>query len=224
MKSELYSSIDFTAICSLELFEYISFKDEFPEDAKKAFQEFVNRFERDVLQKAEIYCKGFNFNETIALDVAHCTFARVWKYPKFDVTKSNGKNIETSIKSYLYRIIYTQILNYKKNDFCAEPTLDEDLTIVNNYIEFVEKWDVEDKKEIMIKFDFINSALLNLSEKHKIIYFTYKAYENDFKVLPKTIREQLKTTLNLTQSTIRVYKKDAYEAVNNYINQRNGKR
>ena len=224
MKLEINSKIDFTTISSSELFEYISFKNEFPEDAKNAFQEFVNRFQKDVFEKSEIYCSKFGFNETIAEDIANCTFARIWKYPRFKTSKANGKTIDISIKTYLSRIIWTQMVNYKKNDFCAEPTEEEDLTIVENYDDFIERFEVENKKEIKLKFDFINSALQNLSDKHRIIYFTYKVYERSGKNLPETIRKQLKENLNLAQGSIRRYKSDAIEAVNNYINQRNGKR
>jgi DNA-directed RNA polymerase specialized sigma24 family protein len=224
MELDMNSNIDFSTVCSSELFEYISFKDEFPDEAKKAFQEFVNRFQRDVFEKSEIYCLNFKLNETIAEDIANCTFAKIWKYPKFKISKAKGKTIDISIKSYLYRIIWTQIINHKKNGFCEEPSEEEDLTIVENYNDFIDRFDVENKKEIMHKYDFINSALENLSEKHRIIYFTYKAYEKSGKNLPKPIITQLKETLQLAQGSIRRYKSDANEAVNNYINQRNGKK
>ncbi|WP_412464688.1 RNA polymerase sigma factor [Flavobacterium mekongense] len=207
----------------MELFEYMSWKSEFLEEAQDSFREFVARFESYVLQKAEVYCLNFGFNETIAEDIANCTFARVWKYPKFKLSKAKGLTVETSIKSYLNRIIYTQIVNYKRDNYCAEPTDDEDLTIVENYDDFIDRFEVEDKNQIKQKYDFINSALENLTEKHRIIFFTYKVYERDGKNLPANIRNQLKETLNLTQGSIRRYKSDAIEAIRNYIDQRNGK-
>lgn len=224
MSSELKDEIDFTDTCSSELFEYISWKKDFPENAEKAFGELVFRFEKDLLKKSEILCSKFSYNEAIAFKIATCTFARVWKYPSFDVKKGKGKTIETSIQLWLYRIFYTQLIKYGKENDCSEPSEEEDLTIIKNYDEFIEKSDVENKKEIKLKLDFLNSALLNLSEKHKIIYFTYKAYEKSGKNLPESILKQLRDTLDLTQGSIRRYKSDAIETVNNYIKQRNVKR
>lgn len=224
MNSELKDEIDFREICSSELFEYISWKVDFPETAEKALNVLIFRFQKDLLQKSEILCSKYNYNEAIAFEIAVCTFARVFKYPSFDIKKAKGKTIESSIQLWLYRIFYTQLIKYGKDKHCSEPSEEEDLTVVDNYDEFIEKWDIENKKEIKLKFEFINSALLNLSNKHKIIYFTYKAYEKSGKNLPQSILKQLRDTLELTQGSIRRYKSDANEAVNNYINQRNVKR
>ena len=43
--------IVFETLPSDELIDYISFKEEYPEEAAAAFTEFCSRFERDILQK-----------------------------------------------------------------------------------------------------------------------------------------------------------------------------
>jgi competence CoiA-like predicted nuclease len=86
-KQALKEQINFKLLPSTELLEYISFKDEFLEEAKQAFIEFCFRFEKDIISKSEIYCNKFNYSEVVALEIAHCTFARVWKYPTFKPEK-----------------------------------------------------------------------------------------------------------------------------------------
>ena len=54
MKVELKDiDINFEILSSDELIEYISFKDEFPDEAEKAFVVFCSRFQNDVIRTAD---------------------------------------------------------------------------------------------------------------------------------------------------------------------------
>ena len=67
--------------------------------------------------------------------------------------------------------------------------------------------------------------MLGLSEKHKIVYLTYKAYENTGKKnLPRSVGKKLRDKLNLVQNSIQVYKKEANDHINNYLKAFNGNR
>ncbi len=51
----------------------------------------------------------------------------------------------------------------------------------------------------------------------------YLAYKQDKdKNIPRSISNKLKAQLSLTQASIRVYRKDAIDLVNNYIGKVNG--
>jgi hypothetical protein len=63
------------------------------------------------------------------------------------------------------------------------------------------------------KQDKIEKTLRKLSDKHLIIYLTYLAYEKDGFKLPRKLLAQLRDDTGLSQSSIRVYKKEATEAV-----------
>ena len=91
--------INFENLPGNELIEYISFKEEFAEEAEQAFIIFRDRYQRDILRKAEIYCNKFKYSEVVAVEVATCAFARVWKYHSFDVKKAKSKNIDKAILS-----------------------------------------------------------------------------------------------------------------------------
>jgi len=214
-------TIDLETMSSAELLEFIScFKEEYSELSKRAFVIFCYRYEKDLLQKAEIYCSKFGYNETVALTVVQCTFARVWKYPTFDIKKAKSKNIDTAISLWLYPILYTQIVLLGKQDTCAEPTKEEDLSVISNIDELILHTvgdDMEKTKDLKAKLSVIESALLGLSEKHKIVWLTYKAYEQQGKNIPRSVSNKLQEQLDLTQNTIRVYKIQANQHINDYL-------
>lgn len=228
METKLNDTIDFEKICSSELLDYISFKSEYPKEAEFAFIEFCRRFEKDLLKKAEVYCSKFGYNEIIALDVATCTFARVWKYPTFNVQKLKSKTIDNGILLWLYPIMYTQILKFEHAATCADPNEEDDLEIITDLDGLVEKMSdsdsIEDKKVLRKRLQVLDNAFLGLSEKQKIIYLTYKAYERAGKNIPRTVSKKLQDTLELVPVTIRIYKRDANLHVENYLKENNAKR
>lgn len=219
--------IDFENMVGSELLEYISFKDEFPNEAELAFYVFCDRYQRDILQKSEIKCSKFEYNEAIAFLAAKCTFDKVWKNAHtFDIKKANTKNVDKAILLWMYKILYTQILLFRDRDTCAQPTKEEDLSLIGNLDELVNVYapeDLEKQKELKENYRFLEKVLHGLSAKHRIIYFTYLAYkpEKD-KNIPRSVSNKLQEQLDLTQASIRVYRKDATDLVNNYINKVNG--
>ena len=214
-------AINFESMSSSDLLEFIScWKNEYPEQSEMAFQFFCFRFERDLLQKAEIYCAKFGYNEAIALMVTQCAFARVWKYPTFDVKKTKLKNIDKAISLWLYPILYTQIVLLGKQDTCAEPTEEEDLSVISNIDELVLYTvgdEIEKTKVLKTKLHSIDSALLGVPEKHRIIWLTYKAYEQKGKNIPRSVSKKLQEQLDLTQASIRIYKMQANQHIKNYL-------
>lgn len=176
-------------------------------------------------RKSEIYCNKYNYSEVVALEIAHCTFFRVWKYPTFDKDKAKTKDLDNAILLWMYRILFTQIIKYGEQNSCAEPTEEEDLSLVNNAAELAEIFDiidVEAKRVLVTKLKTIENALMQLTEKHKIIYFTYKAYQKAGKKIPRTITQLLREKLSLTQKSVNTYYGDADRHVNNYLNIING--
>jgi DNA-directed RNA polymerase specialized sigma24 family protein len=224
MKVASDENIQFTTMPAPDLVEYISFKSEFPKEAELAFSELCRRFEKDLLRKAEVYCARFGYNEVIALDVAHCAFARVWKYPKFDIAKAKGKDLDKAVLLWMYPILYTQILKYQHAETCAEPE-EEDLGIaldIDGFIDISSAGDPHfDKKTVKAQLQILESAFAGLTAKHKTVYLTYKAYEREGKNIPRSVSKKLQETLDIVPSTIRRYKKEALEQLQSYIKQIN---
>lgn len=226
MNTNVKVDIDFLQIPSNELLEYISFKDEFPAEAQNAFVQFCFRFEKELKRKSEIYCNKYGYSEVVALEIAHCTFARVWKYASFKKEKAKSNDMDKAILQWMYAILYTQIIKYGKENTCAEPTEEEDLSLINDAEELAERMDVADieaKREIVAKLRTIERALTQLTKKHRVIYFTYRAYQKDGKKVPRTITALLRERLSLTQKSVNTYYGDADRHVKNYLNIINGK-
>ena len=225
MSTDTKPDIVFEEMPSVELLEYISFKDEFPTEAKNAFVHFCYRFGDDLKRKSEIYCNKYGYNEVVALEIANCTFSRVWKYPTFKEEKSNAKDLDKGILIWMYRILYTQIIKYGEHNTCAEPTEEENLSLIMNADDLLETFDapdVEAKRLVGAKLRTIEKALTQLSEKHRIIYFTYRAYMKEGKKVPRTITKLLREKLALTQKSVNTYYGDAHKHVTNYLDIMNG--
>ena len=183
--------------------------------AKDSLALFTAYFEEKIRAYAEVQASHLGLAETNAFQAMRCAFVKVWKYPySFDMEKSRSKDEETAIIIWLKRIVASQLFEYAKNEYCADQTEEEDLSVIENAQSFVEyhmPGMSSDKKIGLVQaFD---KRLSVLDEKHKIVYLTYKAYEQAGKKLPRRLLEKLRKRLGLTQATVRVYKMEAYKAL-----------
>ena len=206
------------------LLEYIQWKDEsdYAEISKEAFKVFTFRFQIDLSKKLIPICRNWGYDKQIANDIAHETFGRIWKYPKFDLSKSKQKDYDTAVKFYLYAIAKRLLADYKRNETeVPNPfTGNEDIIYELPDIEIIIDNNRFRKAELTKMYELLNNALSRLTPKHKIIYLTYKHYEsltNEGYNLPRHLTKKLQDELDLTQSSIRVYKKEAIEAVNTHL-------
>ena len=81
----------------------------------------------------------------------------------------------------------------------------------------IDEEDITRRKDLKLRLEIIERAMEGLSEKHKIIYLTYKAYETSGTQIPRGVSKKLQEQLELTQSSIRGYKKHAIEKISNYL-------
>ena len=99
---------------------------------------------------------------------------------------------------------------------CAEIRDDDDLAVVNDatgFYEVVSKKQYMSEEEKEYKIRWLDAKLSCMKEKHRIVLLTYLAYETNGKKLPRSLTLKLRTQLNLTQDSIRVYKKEALDAL-----------
>jgi hypothetical protein len=209
--------------CSLDLLIYIGWKEEFPKEAETAFNVFCLRYDQAVLKAAEINCRKWELTETVALDIVNCTFTRVWKYPTYDHEKSNTKNIDNGIKRWLSKIVFTQLVNYNNNGTCHEPDEETDLSLIHDLDELVEKstHDKITRTELMKQLSVLDGVINSLSEKHRIIYLTYKLYTHAGNNIPRLVSKKLQEELGLVPGSIRKYKEQANKQVENFLIQNN---
>ncbi|OYQ34748.1 hypothetical protein CHU92_11360 [Flavobacterium cyanobacteriorum] len=205
------------------LLEYIQWKDEpdYAEIAKEAFRVFTFRYQLELLKKLTPICKNWGYDKQVATELAYEAFNRIWKYPKFDLSKSKQKDYHKAIKFYLFGIAKRLLADYKKseteepNPFTGDEEIIRDLPDIETLSD-----DKVRKAELKRMYELLNGALSRLTPKHKVIYLTYKHYEsltNEGYNLPRHLTKKLQDELDLTQNSIRVYKKQAIEAVNTHL-------
>lgn len=217
------NSQDLNSESTENLWEYIHWKDDpdYVETAKEAFRIFTFRFQLELQKKLIPICKNWGYDEQVASEIAYETFARVWKYPNFDLSKSKQKDYHKAITFYLYGIAKRLLADYKKSETEEPNPFTGDEEIIRDFpdLEMLEVGK-ERKAQLQKLYELLNEALSKLSPKHKIIYLTYKQYESITKEgfnLPRKLTKKLQDELDLTQNSIRVYKKEAIEAVNTHI-------
>lgn len=174
-----------------------------------AFFALVHRFKTDILQKCEINCKRFGHSSNTAEIIAENTFRAYAKKGKFDPKEGKGKIVDDSFRIYLYGIAKNELTNFyrieqKKErgqfyDGTERIITDLPLVDVNNL-----------STKARVQYEIVRS----LSPSHKTVYLTYAAYDRTGCNLPQKLQEELRLHLgNVTQNTIRSYKKEAHDKI-----------
>ena len=181
-----------------------------------AFQTFCAKYEKRLNRLVEVQCTKLGYSAEIAFKAVECAFGRVRRYPTFDKKKAKTKNVDHAIILWLNKIAYTQVLKFKDRNECAEVNANEDLAVVidaTGFYEVVSQRQYMTDEEKDSKIQWLNAKLAGMEEKHRIVLLTYLAYESQGKKLPRSLSLKLRTQLNLEQSSIRVYKKEALETL-----------
>ena len=218
------TSQDLNSESTENLLEYIQWKDDpdYAEVAKEAFRVFTFRYQLDLLKKILPICKNWGYDEQVATELAYETFARIWKYTKFDILKAKQKDFDKAVSVYLYGIAGRLLADFKRSQENEPYPFSGDEEIIRDFPD-IENMDIGKERKAILKerFEHIQKALNRLTPKHKIVYLTYKQYELDTKngefKLPRKLLKNLREELDLTQNSIRVYKKEAFDEVDKYL-------
>lgn len=210
MENNVESTVD-----GEQLLLAIANKDKDREAAIKAFYLFTSYFESKIKLLVEIHASKLGYDENVAFEAIQCTFNKVWLYPTFNKSKSHCKNVERGIIIWLESIASSQMHQFTKVGECAQIKQDEDLSVIEDSVSFVELHVSELVPELKMEYVMaLNNKISKLDEKHRIVYLTYKAYQTRGKKLSRKLLEMLRNRLNITQTTIRVYKREACIALN----------
>jgi DNA-directed RNA polymerase specialized sigma24 family protein len=207
-----------------DLIEYMTWKDQsdYTELAESAFIVITFRFQKQVVSKCRIICKNWGYTKEEADLIAEKTFERFKKYPyTFDKSKCK-KKIDDCVVLYLFRIAQNILANTYRADEEPSPYSGNE-EIVRELELDLKRFTSEKRKELKRIQEIVEKALNSLSPKHKTIFLTYKTYEHDGYKLPRELLKSLREDLDLTQSSIRVYKKEAFDKVEEYLKIYGGK-
>jgi DNA-directed RNA polymerase specialized sigma24 family protein len=184
--------------------------------AKDAFRELCRRLGPDVQRKCKQVCARWKQDPGLAPEIANRTFEKFWNANSFDPTRWKDKGVELGVKLYLYRIASNILFDLHEEETSPSP-YDGSEHIVREVDELFTSLSPRQLREAKEKID---GALKGLTDKHKVILLTYKKYETDGRKLPRVLLKKLRDELQLTQNTVRFYKKEAFEQFDKTFNQR----
>jgi len=203
------------------LVDFIKYKDQadYRELAEVSFIAFTFRFRKEIISKCRNTGRKWDYDYGTCDMIAERVFERFWKYP-FGFKKNNCGNleIENCVVVYLLRIARNCFYDYTKElsgENKAPYDGTEDIIVELPSLEGLDVSD-ERKDDLIDVHEKFERALAQLSPKHKTIYLTYKAHEKDGFKLPRHLLKKLREELDLGQSTIRVYKKEATDIIDQY--------
>jgi hypothetical protein len=197
---------------------------EHKELADNAFIAFCLRFRDRVLRTCWIITENRGHDHTAAEKIAEYVFKRFLKYQKYNPKKCILKDRDKCVELYLYRFAQRGLIDYETdlNNPFKDAQIITEFPDVEDYFDLEEVEPTQERKaEIRKKFDIIKLALERLSPNHKIIYLTYLPYESILKkgehYLPREFLKRLQEKTGLRQSTIKVYKNQAYNKIEEYL-------
>jgi hypothetical protein len=210
-----------------DLIELIKSKEQadYVELAQAAFAAFTFRFQDQVVDKCRKLGRSWGYDRETSDMLAERTFEKFYRYPfRFKKSECRDLPVNECVKCYLFVTAQHCFCDYK-NEYTQDISpYDGSESVV---VEFpaldhlqLEAGSIEEIREMQ---SVIESALATLTPNHKKIYLTYKMYEKAGFKLPRHLLEKLRKETELSQSTIRVYKKEAIKTVEEHLKKHGSK-
>jgi DNA-directed RNA polymerase specialized sigma24 family protein len=204
-----------------DLIEFIKYKEEtdYKELAEAAFVAFTFRFRAEVIHKCRKVGENWGYDHSVSDSLAERTFERFWKYPfGFESVNCGSLDIDNCARFYLFKIARNCFFDYSKEQSGEISPFDGSEEIIVSF-PTLDNLDISEERagDLRKIQSIIEQALSTVSPKHKIIYLTYKAYEQEGYRLPRHLLKKLREELALTQNSIRVYKNEAFQTVEEYL-------
>ncbi|WP_025144299.1 sigma-70 family RNA polymerase sigma factor [Pedobacter jeongneungensis] len=198
-----------------ELIEYIQGKDDFIEAAKCAFENFFLRFENELTKKCRVVAVKWGYDQSVGDIISEQALEKFWlKANRFNPDQCKANNLDRCLLFYIFRIAQRLLCdkNREEKKIGKDYSGDEEIIVEFPSLENL-SLPAEKARDIRSRAELIEKALDRLGPKHKIIYLTYQAHERKGMKLPRHLLEKLRDELELTQTSIRIYKKMATDTV-----------
>lgn len=196
---------------TLRLTELFQDKDSTESQKNNAFHAICYRFKGTVLKRSEIVCKRFGHDITVAEQVTNATFTAYAKKGGFQIDRASVKNIDEAFERYLFKIAKNELTNYyrsqqRKKDYPYDGT-----ERIITELPALEGMQLSLEQSIVVK------VIESLKPSQRTVYLTYKQYEKLGFNLPKKLLEELREHLGgISQTTIRTYKKEAFDKIKSF--------
>lgn len=172
-----------------------------------SFYVLVHRFRQDLLNFCEMRCHRFGQSSEVAEEITNKAFEAYARNPGFDTKEAKGKSDDDSFLIYLSAIAKNALTDYYREQKRKQGGKWYDGTekIITDLPELPSSASLENK--------VVHKVLASLPYSHKVIYLTYKSYENNGCNLPRKLLHELREHLGIEQVTIRTYKKEALDKI-----------
>ncbi len=195
---------------------------EYKQEAEDAFRAFCFRFTPELQKTCRIICSNKGYDNELGDEIAERALIRFLKYPKYDHAKCKCGDIDQCVLLYLFKFAKNLLYDHITASSRGSNPFDGDEKIVIEFYLDIEAMDIPDerKSQLLEEFEIIKKALDRLTPKHKIIYLTYKEYDAELKMgfsFPRSFLKKLQDHLGLSQASIRVYKKEALDKIDEYL-------
>lgn len=195
-----------------DLLEYICTTD----NEEVGYNEFVNRYSKDINDICKKLCKWRNLNEHVGTQIAHDAFERVIRLKSYKKENSRSNN-----KKAILGFFYTVCLNLFNDYYNKNKNKDEYVSQPNYFDQISESFkdtpqSNETKKEIAAKI------LKKLNPKEIRVLTVDIEYKRHQKYLPDEIISELCEELNVKEAGIRKIRERAITKIKREIDVING--
>jgi hypothetical protein len=180
------------------------------EVSELAFYAFHFRFTTEVMNRCEVVCNRWGYRDDVAILIHKQTFKKFLSGNKFNIEKArNGSDIDKAVLLYLLAISKNELADYH-TQITKEPSpYHGEETILS--IELLEKLRL--RTDLPDEWVIILDVLNEFSDKHAIIFLTYKTYEVAGYKLPRKLLAEMRDKLDIAQATIRSYKNEVHKEI-----------
>jgi len=178
------------------------------------------RFQLRVVDKCRKIGRHWNFDRETCDLLAERVFERFYHNPfKFQCAECLKRHltIEECTKLYLFKIAQRCFIDHNNEIFQAiNSPYDGSEHVIIDFPSLDYILNEEKRNDLHEKQKVIAAALASVTPKHKIIYLTYKSYEHKGFKLPRPLLKELREVTGLNQNSIRVYKNETFNIIEEY--------
>lgn len=201
---------EYAEVAKLKVKELVEiFQSDLHVDRNNAFYALVDRYRDDLTVICEKRCDNFHQSSDVVYELVNNVFKAYARKPDFNFDKANVKNEYNAFLGYLCGIAKIELTNiYRIQQKKKNGTwYDGSESIVKNLPPC--------PKNATTRSKIIHQVLTDLPYSHQVIYCTYTSHEKAGCNLPRKLQQELRAHLGIpSQTTIRVYKKEALDKIN----------
>jgi hypothetical protein len=178
-----------------------------------AFLAICFRLRDDLIEKCTIICGKFSLGFDTAVAITELTFDRYGRFKSFNPDKCKTQDLLICFKLYLYRIAKNLVFDHIKTESKRKKGL-----LYDGSESIVKEMPNIDLESLDADSRIIHKTLMELPYSHRVIYLTYKAYEKNGVNLPRKLLNEMREHLGgIEQGTVRTYKKEAIDKIEQAI-------